>query len=281
MRPSSATALCRILRDYALQRPERVPEQWPLTRGRIRDFHQWPDSRPCKGAFLVQPTRGDPLWIVASDWQAKDNYYVVVFPASRAGPIAEIHETVGGPDGETLNWTYRPSLRDGRNAQRRAYFQEAFGSLAVAIYLPTELDQIDDFIDSLATLAMNRREADSLPASRPSGRSEFPEGKLVERLHKQRERSAYVIQEAKKRVLARGERLTCACCGFDFEKTYGPLGRGFIEGHHVKPVSGLAPDGEVTRVEDIALVCSNCHRMLHRRRPWLSPNDLPKLLSDV
>jgi predicted HNH restriction endonuclease len=36
---------------------------------------------------------------------------------------------------------------------------------------------------------------------------------------------------------------------------------------------------EATKVEDIALVCSNCHRMLHRKRHWLSINELKQLLT--
>jgi len=46
------------------------------------------------------------------------------------------------------------------------------------------------------------------------------------------------------------------------------LGRGFIQAHHTIPVSELRKESK-TKVRDIALVCSNCHRMLHRRRPWL------------
>jgi predicted HNH restriction endonuclease len=37
--------------------------------------------------------------------------------------------------------------------------------------------------------------------------------------------------------------------------------------------------GSKTRAADIALVCSNCHRMLHRRRPWLTMSDLKTLLT--
>lgn len=38
-------------------------------------------------------------------------------------------------------------------------------------------------------------------------------------------------------------------------------------------------EGEETKIEDIAIVCSNCHRMLHRKRPWLSINELKQLLT--
>lgn len=61
-------------------------------------------------------------------------------------------------------------------------------------------------------------------------------------------------------------------CGFDFVAAYGPHGEGYIECHHVIP---LHASGEVkTRLEDLVLICANCHRMIHRRAPWLTPAQL-------
>ena len=59
--------------------------------------------------------------------------------------------------------------------------------------------------------------------------------------------------------------------------TFRPMSREFIEAHHTKPVTELHQDGEKTQKEDIELVCANCHRMLHRKRPWLKMNELKKL----
>lgn len=58
-------------------------------------------------------------------------------------------------------------------------------------------------------------------------------------------------------------RLLCECCRFDFFEEYGLIGQGFVECHHKNFIS----NGErKTTLEDLALVCSNCHRMLHRRK---------------
>jgi hypothetical protein len=35
----------------------------------------------------------------------------------------------------------------------------------------------------------------------------------------------------------------------------------------------------LTRLSDLALLCSNCHRMVHRRRPWLRLGQLTSLLT--
>lgn len=108
----------------------------------------------------------------------------------------------------------------------------------------------------------------------------FPEGKLKLKQHLVRERNPEVIKLAKERYLQRHGKLICEVCTFDFKEHYGDIGEGYIEGHHTKPIMEMA-ENEVTKVEDIALVCSNCHRMLHRRRPWLSINELKQLLTNA
>jgi|GEM_PF-3985817 len=47
--------------------------------------------------------------------------------------------------------------------------------------------------------------------------------------------------------------------------------------HHTVPVSELHST-QGSKLEDVALVCANCHRMLHRRRPWLGLSDLQELI---
>jgi len=72
-------------------------------------------------------------------------------------------------------------------------------------------------------------------------------------------------------------RLECEVCSADFVKIYGERGQGFIEAHHKKPVSKLC-ENEKTKTSDLALVCSNCHRMIHRSNPMLSVAELKKLV---
>lgn len=64
-------------------------------------------------------------------------------------------------------------------------------------------------------------------------------------------------------------KLSCEACGFDFSIKYGEIGAGIIEVHHKKPVHTLKP-GDTTKVQDLALLCANCHRVVHSRRQWLT-----------
>lgn len=58
----------------------------------------------------------------------------------------------------------------------------------------------------------------------------------------------------------------CAVCGFDFEKTYGEIGRDFIEVHHKKPLSSYIEEIEIDPQNDLVCLCSNCHSMIHRKQ---------------
>lgn len=108
---------------------------------------------------------------------------------------------------------------------------------------------------------------------------EFSEGKQILRTHLSYERNKKVIKRAKEHFKQQHDgKLFCEICGFEFHKAYGELGKDFIEGHHTIPISQLK-EGEKTRLEDIIMVCSNCHRMLHRRKPWLSIEELKLLLN--
>lgn len=90
------------------------------------------------------------------------------------------------------------------------------------------------------------------------------EGEALRRLitHRRRERD---LREAKlDETLRVTGALRCEVigCGFDFEQTYGELGRRFANVHHLEP---LAEHGSrVNRLEDLAVVCANCHAMIHR-----------------
>jgi hypothetical protein len=109
---------------------------------------------------------------------------------------------------------------------------------------------------------------------------EFPEGKTLTRLHKYKERHSEAAKKKKSKVLSEKGLLVCEACDFDFVKVYGLLGEGFAECHHLIPVSALEP-GHRTRFEDLAIVCSNCHSMLHRSRPMLSVAELRGLIASI
>jgi 5-methylcytosine-specific restriction enzyme A len=105
------------------------------------------------------------------------------------------------------------------------------------------------------------------------------EGRYLWRFHAARERNPGLRRRKIRSVLDRGKPLVCEACDFDFEQTYGDRGLGYIECHHVEP---LHETGErSTRITDLALLCSNCHRMIHRKPPWPTPAQLRSTIEDI
>ncbi|MEU3343548.1 HNH endonuclease [Streptomyces sp. NPDC006700] len=105
------------------------------------------------------------------------------------------------------------------------------------------------------------------------------EGRLLVRRALLRERDPKLRTLKIKQVRRSQRSLSCEVCGFDFLRVYGSLGQDYIEVHHVTPlhVSG----SRETRLDDLACLCANCHRMCHRSRPgesWRTPNALRELM---
>lgn len=102
------------------------------------------------------------------------------------------------------------------------------------------------------------------------------EGNIIYKLHKYRERNKKITQRKKELYFKNNRNLKCEICSFDFYKNYGDLGLGYIECHHNTPLSKLTYEQETT-LDDLTLVCSNCHRMLHRKLDELSIKDLKNI----
>ena len=169
-----------------------------------------------------------------------------------------------------LKWRVKPENAI-RLSQPVAIPKNLFNTHNYRIVRPTAISKT--IFDDLWELAQS-----DIPVDDYSAEVEFPEGREIEVKHKARERNQSLVKAAKDRFKIQHGKLFCQICEFNFEETYGEIGNGFIEAHHTVPVSELN-DSTTTKISDIALVCSNCHRMLHRKRPWLSMNDLKELIN--
>jgi hypothetical protein len=97
-------------------------------------------------------------------------------------------------------------------------------------------------------------------------------------------------RETRHEVIERSSRLRsralayhgpdCRVCGFSFAGTYGPLGDGFAEVHHLAPLATSTGAVLVDPVTDVVVLCANCHRMVHRKDPPLTPDDLRSAIAE-
>ncbi|WP_336716283.1 HNH endonuclease [Arthrobacter sp. USHLN218] len=130
-------------------------------------------------------------------------------------------------------------------------------------------------------IAIERQEVPTLFWLEPEGDDEegAVEGRLLLARHRRRERDPGLRRKKIEAHQKNGQATVCEVCSFDFGTTYGSRGKDYIEVHHVLP---LHVSGETrTKLGDLAMLCANCHRMIHRGRQWLTPAELKDLIERI
>jgi 5-methylcytosine-specific restriction protein A len=128
----------------------------------------------------------------------------------------------------------------------------------------------------LAALIRSTLDEARHPEDDPVDEEVFFEGRLVTKAHIRRERNrkvrARLIELRRKKGLMR-----CDVCGCAPKNA---IQEAIFEAHHVVPLSAALERG--TRIRDLALLCANCHRMIHRAigdaKRWLSVEDAKRTL---
>lgn len=156
-------------------------------------------------------------------------------------------------------------------------FYEA-GNICSAFYpannIPTESHLIGNLMQMLS-LYENIVEAGGADTQDKQVELEtFFEGNGMVRTHLRVERNRKLAEKVKK---LKGFR--CEVCDLDFSEKYGVLGKDFIEAHHLTPFALLKgkPIPLDPRI-DFAVLCANCHRMIHRMK---NPADISGLRAIV
>ena len=90
------------------------------------------------------------------------------------------------------------------------------------------------------------------------------EGEARRRMILHRKREGWLRDARIALVKQRTGRLGCEvnACGFDFETSYGPVGKDYAQVHHLRRLSERTGPS-ATRVADLRVVCANCHAMIH------------------
>jgi predicted HNH restriction endonuclease len=176
---------------------------------------------------------------------------------------------------------YYDLIIDGKKYPPKCIISLACRYLNGREWPPSEFNAVearDYFRHRGYTVIDRRNEADQL-IKPEDDESQFPEGRARFRVHRELERDGTIPRKTKALRLAETGKLECEVCGFSFAEKYGLLGEGFIEAHHKIPVSKLTGE-EITRTSDLALVCCNCHRMLHRGSELLDVDDLRQIVDE-
>lgn len=194
------------------------------------------------------------------------------------------------------NSIYKSNLDDGKILKnykylfRKVKLEEVNVDWIRSRALSQNIDEINskapqEWIESLKTYFNNSKQEnlyESIPdidfSINEDEDLEYSEGSKELKHHYKIERNYKVIKLAKEKFIQKNKRLFCEICGFDFEKIYGDIGKDFIEGHHSIPISKM-DDNQKTKIQDIIMVCSNCHSMLHRKKNYLDSLKLKEIIN--
>ncbi len=109
-------------------------------------------------------------------------------------------------------------------------------------------------------------------------KKDFVEGDKKMAFHFYRERNSKLVRLKKDLFIEEHGQLFCEACKFDFHDAYGERGKDYAEVHHNIALSSSDFMG-TTKLDDLNVLCSNCHRMIHRKNPWLSIEELKEILN--
>ncbi len=90
----------------------------------------------------------------------------------------------------------------------------------------------------------------------------YSEGNKKMLRHLARERNPK-LRRLKLAQVSVADPMLCEVCNFDFQATFGPKFRHCVEIHHRLPLSALQSE-VMTKLSDLAILCPNCHRAIHR-----------------
>lgn len=133
-------------------------------------------------------------------------------------------------------------------------------------------DRPDELAATAAAIRVNGKSGAAEAETGEAEEYEADEGRILYRLHRRRERDQAIIKKKKADVLAKTGKLACEVCGFESGVFYGEGVEDVIDVHHIIPLHKIGESK--TRLKDLALVCPNCHRAIHKHKPFATPAEL-------
>lgn len=221
------------------------------------DLSQYPPGEPKKLWKKLEPTQKASLRRVAYEMKAGDIIFV------KQGPKIVGKGVVKGS--YQFDSEFRLITPDGYPWAHQVPVEWASGFHEINILLGAEPLAVKE----LSPGNVKELEVAVGKVSKFNRKKEATEGEIYRKEAIFRSRNRALIQAKKA-----NSDYCCEVCGFNFRETYGAIRQDYIVAHHLKPIaSGKAR----TTIDDIALLCANCHAMVHTKNPPLPIEDLRKL----
>ena len=125
--------------------------------------------------------------------------------------------------------------------------------------LKAALKHYADFVRSKAFSGKMVESGHAGRVTLPDDATDLSEGAVTQVVFNKHERNPALRQLCLKHF-----GTTCQACGMNFEAVYGAIGKGYVEVHHLSPISQTDGEHAVDPTKDLVPLCANCHAMIHR-----------------
>jgi hypothetical protein len=161
MKKEQAMFLSHFIEKY--DQSNYVISNLDIVNGTLPKFHQWTNRKKVVAGYKVTRLDTDTSYfMIFIDWHRNDNYYLVIYTHDKSTTVAEIRQIEELADGPHFVWKYNPLKRDGKNAKRKAFFKQTFGSTTIEIPIPKTTSEMEGFLDQLFQLCQNRIRTDRI-----------------------------------------------------------------------------------------------------------------------
>lgn len=264
----------------------------------VPEMNIWWGTKPARNRFWNSFGIGEP------NWGSTESHSIVCEANIPNGNLCnrKIATVLAKDDGGSVFLCHSGKIGGGKKGIGKKFFEENYNiplpwkkiqdsrglrnMLVIGSFLSSGafLRQLSNFvrevrrIKKLSDRKAKSEEYDAIletVAGIESEDEEFLEGKRELREIVWRKRNQKIIDLKKKR-----SNYTCEICSFDFARTYGKIGDNYIVAHHLEPI-GLRKRVTKTKISDLAIVCDNCHRMLHRKTPPFTPAELRSMIDET
>ncbi|GIU36432.1 hypothetical protein TUM4644_37390 [Shewanella colwelliana] len=134
-------------------------------------------------------------------------------------------------------------------------------------------DGVEGYVNQILTSSYAITQSQPIEVEEDTPNTEYAEGERKAKEVHYFKRNPKLVAEAKEKL-----GYVCYACGFDFEKVYGDIGKNYIECHHLNPLSER-DDAFASTIDDVCMLCSNCHRMIHRSKPAIDIVEFKKIIN--
>jgi 5-methylcytosine-specific restriction protein A len=73
----------------------------------------------------------------------------------------------------------------------------------------------------------------------------------------------------------------CIICKFNFQDSYGTVGKDFIHVHHLTQISEIGELYNIDPIKDLRPICPNCHAIIHKRKQAFTIDEVKQFLKST